>query len=297
MKKKNEPKILIAIITCPKNNDRQQALKQTWLKDIPENVDWAFVQGNHETSFDKDKNQLLLNTLEGYEHLARKTYDLAGFVYQETDYDFLIKIDDDSYVEVQNILRYISEDKPDYAGKRNIEMSGSDNFSYAQGGFYILSRKALKILSDYSFEDGEGSPWWYGAQAENKIWKSASQETKEKASLEDVMVGYILRNSDINLDVLRGSFDLCTSFDKSTVGKKWNQYLLRVCQSYIFSYHPVCSHDMHRYYSISQKSQQKTKTLLGRGFACSLFLLAVTKAYLYRLAFYLMSTKDFLKSK
>jgi len=281
-----QPKILFAIITCPQNSHKQQVLRDTWTREIPKEADWVFVQGDgDEDYFNPREHILALNTEEGYIHLARKTYDLVSYVARETDYDYVIKIDDDAYVEPQNVVDFIKKNIPDYVGKRNVQQSSSRNITYAQGGFYILSRKSIETIVAYTFEDGDGSSWWYGAQKDNKAWTNISEEMRAITSIEDVMVGQILSESGVEFRMAFGSFDFYTRWYETRVGGFCVKLFLKICTHHVLSFHPIDVEVMKEYYSISQESRKKNRGVIGsfvaQHIALFFFSLGMLNTYLY----------------
>jgi len=278
------PKILFAIVTCQKNLNKQQVLRETWLQDIPEGVDWVFVQDREKNEMNLQEHELALATQKGYEHLARKSYDLFSYLAKESNYDYVVKIDDDAYVEPQNVVDFIKGKSPDYAGRRNIQYHESGVIPYAQGGFYVLSRESVQKIANYTFEDGEGSPWWYGGQKNNKAWKGATDEMKAAASTEDLMVGQILLESGTKFKVAFGSFDFYKRFNNTSLGNWCIRKFLRICSEQILSFHPVGGENMKRYYALSQEARNQkggiVRYLVSRALALGLFGLEVFIAYL-----------------
>lgn len=247
------PKVLFAIVTCKKNKNRQEVLKKTWTQEIPNEIDWVFVQGGERDIFNLAENSLTLKTLEGYRHLARKTYDLVSYVYKNTEYDYVVKIDDDAYVRVKNLMSFILEHHPDYAGKKNIQEYSDRELAYAQGGCYVLSRRSMQIVSDFQFEDGEGSPWWYGGQADNFLWKGVSDEVKMTTSVEDIMVADILERKNIYLQPSHLFLDRWFFWKNFSIGKVIDYLFIKIARDYFVALHPVTMKQMEGYYHSIKK--------------------------------------------
>jgi hypothetical protein len=122
-------------------NHRVAAVRETWGSKLPPGVDLRFFYGlregvPHVTS--ADEVQLTCGDL--YEHLPQKTIDICFWALCH-DYDYMLKVDDDTYVWVDRVLKEL--DIPfDYAGY----MGGAK--MYASGGpGYWLSRKAMACIA------------------------------------------------------------------------------------------------------------------------------------------------------
>lgn len=192
--KLRDKKIIVAIMSCHAyRNSRQIAVRESWLKSFDGR--WFFFEGGDETSY--NDNLLILNCPDTYEDLALKTKLMLKYVYDNFEFDYLVKVDDDTGLIVDRLLdRDLPEE--DYIGYPVGLKSCTGGIQYAQGGGYILSRKATSIIVDYVFDSDKSVPWWYGGQASVDMWK-ADEEVKKVASVEDLMVGDILSKSGITV--------------------------------------------------------------------------------------------------
>lgn len=117
--------LVICIITCRKYLDKQNAIRDTWLKEAKKkNINYYFVIGHSDKSVIVD-DILYVNSGDYYEDLPMKMYALIKFIYDNTDFKYIWKIDDDCYVNINNINN-IEFDKHNYYGKL-IERSGNKN--------------------------------------------------------------------------------------------------------------------------------------------------------------------------
>ena len=162
--------LVICIYTCAKNKDEQQAIRDTWLKEvIKHNIPYFFVIGQPSSRSYVEGDILYVDAPDTYEHLPRKTYKIFEYIYNYTFYSHVLKIDDDCYVNVDNLLQCGFE-KYDYMGKvagyvddldrnwhegktfdPNIgEYTGEHKGTWANGASgYFLNRYAMRKLLEY----------------------------------------------------------------------------------------------------------------------------------------------------
>ena len=163
--------LVICIYTCAKHQDEQQAIRDTWLKEvIKHNIPYFFVIGKPSSRSYVEGDILYVDAPDTYEHLPRKTYKIFEYIYNYTFYSHVLKIDDDCYVNVDNLLQCGFENY-DYMGKvagyeddldRNWhegktadptigEYVGEHKGTWANGASgYFLNRYAMRKLMEYS---------------------------------------------------------------------------------------------------------------------------------------------------
>ena len=137
-------RVLIWVMTSPKNLEtKARTIKNTWGK-RPNKI--IFFSSETNTSFPT----IGLNTSEGRAHLTAKTMQGFRYVYKHhiNDVDWFMKADDDTYVIVENLRYFLSEQNssnPEYSGHlfKPIVKQG-----YNSGGAgYVLSKEALLRLA------------------------------------------------------------------------------------------------------------------------------------------------------
>lgn len=198
-------KILLLITTCSLNKERivnqiknlkkhEQTLKQ--LNIIPK-----FVTSDTDLFAEQYEVIKLNNFEEKYTNLAKKTINLLKYIVANEEFDYAIKMDDDTLFNPDCLdFSYFNSD---YTGNFfetfakneiivNLPAYGINNesirlypfdylnnpFIFAGGNFYILSKKATQIaISDTSTIDKFYSEYVHVS--------------------EDQLLGYLLRNSDI----------------------------------------------------------------------------------------------------
>ena len=168
-------KILIGVVSChqavypdvlsriepPSNAPCLAAARATWAKEaISLGVDVKFFFGRG-AARESLQDEVFLDCDDSYDGLVDKVTAMCKYA-DDADYDFLLKVDIDSYVNVPNLLK--SEFfEWDYAGR-------------GWGLGYLLSRKAIKIVAAATqrrswAEDSHvlRTLFAYGAQPNHKI--------------------------------------------------------------------------------------------------------------------------------
>ena len=132
-------RILCWIMTYAANLDTKVAdIRNTWGKRC--NV--LLIASDTE---DKEHDTIPINITEGRKHLTMKTMKTFDYIYQHhmDDADWFMKADDDTYVIVENLRYFLSQEdtnKPVHFGKRFRTAKG-----YNSGGAgYVLSKEALR---------------------------------------------------------------------------------------------------------------------------------------------------------
>ena len=122
-------------------NDRIQALRDTWLKDVAKfpNATYKLFYGEG-ASRQPGSDEVFLSIPDDYAHLPHKTIAICRYA-KENDYDFVAKFDDDSFVWVDRLIHEILSSQWDYGGYLNGRVA-------AGGPGYILSRRAFTIIAD-----------------------------------------------------------------------------------------------------------------------------------------------------
>ena len=190
-------KFICYITTCSKNQLRAELCKQYFDK---QGIEYYFVYGT--PASDTVSPHLKFDIPESYSQLPLKTYHMVQH-FLSTNADFMIKINDDTFVDFDAIPDEVY--KHDYCGaansteKRknnprtwhqykmaeyedNSEYNRAYDFSrndYINGGFYMLSRRAAQIIADTRIETFTNTPTTYIG--------------------EDIIVGYVLQREGIEI--------------------------------------------------------------------------------------------------
>ena len=140
-------KTLIAITSCARDREKQQAQRDTWIKDIPAGVDYRFFLG--QGNADAKDDEVFLDVPDTYVGLTHKTKGLLEWALAQ-GYDYIYKTDVDTLVHVKNLLDS-GFSAHDYMGGLN----GIDGVIFASGGAgYWLSAKAARFIVARKVQDG-----------------------------------------------------------------------------------------------------------------------------------------------
>jgi LmbE family N-acetylglucosaminyl deacetylase len=229
-------KLLVLITTYKKNTGRVKTIQNTWAKSLQKkNIPYYFISGDN---IDIDAPFIHLKEFtESYEQLPLKTFHILSESLKH-DYDLLIKTDDDTFLNIdllnEDILNF------DYIGKFNepkyapnihyYKCSGefkvpkkAAKYKYAEGGVYILSRKAVQKIVDTPQETFINTP--------------------ENYKGEDVMVGDLLHEDRFSkLDIKDAHLSKTLNMDVTKNG---------------FSFHPVHNIIMPKIYNLNLDEQTK----------------------------------------
>lgn len=180
---------IVLITTCKKNYKKIDAIEKTWANILKKNnVPYLYVTSDNIPSIPSLR---LENFTESYEQLPLKTYHMLTSL-NETTFTHFIKLDDDTYFDYEKLDPSVFNF--DYVGKFNdVEESRFIHFykvaplfrkpkskaltSYAEGGFYILSKKASNIIISHNINKFKNTPFNYKG--------------------EDVMMGEILSKNNL----------------------------------------------------------------------------------------------------
>jgi glycosyltransferase involved in cell wall biosynthesis len=149
---------------------RIKAIRETWIKDLKaRNIPYVILVGDGDDTIQGDV--LALDVSDTYEDLPLKTLKLFDWVYNNTNAQYVLKIDDDCYLEVDRYFDNLSYRKHHYYGRvihrpvggmdrtwhhskskteraqKAIDKSPEPALYADGGGAYTLSRIAMSELS------------------------------------------------------------------------------------------------------------------------------------------------------
>lgn len=166
---KNNIKVCILVLSCDKYKERIERLKSKLLNKINYKYFLIYCDKNIEKKWLTNNHKLFVQCEECYENLPKKVLLAYDYIYNQTDYDYIIKIDDDTLINEETLDIFIKNHfyNLDYLGAlagghvqkdwhfgkcKNEELNrklywNEYNGDWCGGGFgYILSRPALSIL-------------------------------------------------------------------------------------------------------------------------------------------------------
>jgi galactosylxylosylprotein 3-beta-galactosyltransferase len=194
--------LLIVIMSSPSDSEIRETIRNTWLKlsaKGPSHFRWIFPIGTSKldektmAGLRMEQTQyedlaFLTNVTESYDNLARKTAQTIYYSTKNYDFQFLLKVDSDSFVRVGAILKSLRDianprlywgfldgrAKPFRTGKwKEIDWMLCDRYlPYQLGGGYIISHELatfvasnLQYLKYYISEDVSLGVWLAGTNA------------------------------------------------------------------------------------------------------------------------------------
>ena len=159
-------KLLFAIISCHKNRHRRDAVRNSWLKDVGNNADYKFFVGQGDSELEPDV--IKLDVPDDYNSLPIKIKAVCQYML-DWGYDYVLKVDDDTYVFPDRIVFGIEE--ADYIGRWNAWSNSKDHPNGFCSGFcYWLSARSAKILANGSPNIKAEDVWAGGELARNGVF-------------------------------------------------------------------------------------------------------------------------------
>lgn len=141
--RREEMKVLIAIVSCERDLESHELIRQTWASNCP--VDYRFFVGRHCPI--TRLHETPLDVPDDWDGLPQKTQAVCRWA-AERDYDFLFKCDTDSYVHVPRLLGSGFE-KYHYSGCCGETANVYPDACFpANGGGYWLSRRSFEYLAE-----------------------------------------------------------------------------------------------------------------------------------------------------
>jgi hypothetical protein len=151
-------KILVAIMTCHSYRLRADAQRDTWVKDIPVELDYRFFLG-HKDGYQPAEDEVMLHVGDDYKSFPAKVKAMHEWALA-VGYDFVFKCDDDVYVRPERLLAAVPKDW-DYCGRKR-GPSGGHPAPYASGFSYWLSKKAMRLLANCALTQDPAEDRWVG---------------------------------------------------------------------------------------------------------------------------------------
>lgn len=137
---------LVAIVSCQRDRELQQAQRDTWLKDL-HGADYCFFLGRDAVGHWGRGDDVIFNEDDSYAGLARKTQAICEWAIMK-EYDRLFKCDIDTVVNPELLLNpygYYC-----YAGGENEDLVPGipGRIKFASGGAgYWLDRTPMEIVA------------------------------------------------------------------------------------------------------------------------------------------------------
>ncbi|WP_339113245.1 glycosyltransferase family 2 protein [Thioclava sp. GXIMD2076] len=194
--------VLVVLYSCQKYlGDRIPLLRETWLARLKERgIPYIILVGNGDDSIDGDV--LRLNVEDTYEALPSKTLRMIEWVYENTDFQYLVKIDDDCALNVDQFFSNLAYRKYNYRGRilrRNVGDS-SRTWHQAKSQSDFAKNSFDRSPEPSSYCDG-GSGYSLSRHAMRECLRASrsayGQWLKTVSFMEDKLVGDLLKTANI----------------------------------------------------------------------------------------------------
>lgn len=212
--------LLVLVLSSPGNLDVRNTIRQTWLSVSKKNHNYQafFVVGdrglNNKQVYDlageksRHSDLLVLSMHDTYNDLTRKLVKSLEFAHKNFRFDYVLKCDDDTFVDVERVVEELKVEKDPFLywgffdGRAPVQIKGKwadtsyklcDKYiPYALGGGYVLGRELVKFISEnsrllelYNSEDVTVGAWLAGLKVKRKHdtrfdteWKSRGCNSK-----------------------------------------------------------------------------------------------------------------------
>lgn len=223
---------LVTVFSCkPYLDTRVSAMRDGWLKDLAAlGIPYVVVVGDGDGTLDGDL--LRLDAPDDYEGLPQKTLATVDWVFSNTTFEYMLKIDDDCFLNVDEYFHSQSYRKFDYYGRGLTRALGQmDRSWHHEKSQSDRARTALdKSPEPSSYADGGGG---YTLSRHAMSQLLASRDTIQgwqlidSSFMEDKVVGDLLSMRGIKV----ASEDYYTTIWRRTHGKArqimlWDNYFL-----------------------------------------------------------------------
>lgn len=155
-------KILILLMSC--NNcffqEEEQLVKDTWLKAVVEGqypeIDYYFYTTGDNEHIDKENHKIYVKAPDGWDSTFYKTKRAFALVKENLEYDYIVRTNLSTYVNIQMLLAFIKL----YVAPNNdkhiwgMELCNHKDTFYLIGKFLIFNKEDVDVLikSDSKFD-------------------------------------------------------------------------------------------------------------------------------------------------
>ena len=146
-------KTLIALITCHSRGAYADAQRDTWVKKLPENLEYRFFLGP--SSREPKEDEVFLDCDDSYGGLPSKVRAVVRWAV-EHGYDYVVKIDDDTVLNPSAFLNSGYE-RYDFTGHVNDDKS---KVLIPWGFLYVLSKRSMEIMAQAPLPPNNNDEAW-----------------------------------------------------------------------------------------------------------------------------------------
>lgn len=134
-------KIFVAISSNMVDKENREAIRASWLQDIPDGIECRFFTEDG-SSIDKIDDTVILNIPDDNKKDAARFLLMATYALKHHDFDWFFHCDDSTYLDLSRLAN-ITNDKYDLIGDGFLRQRNSPDCSVG----YMLSRSTLEIIS------------------------------------------------------------------------------------------------------------------------------------------------------
>lgn len=175
----NSISVLVAVLSCHKNKDKQDACRNTWCSCLPDNVDYRIYVGTG-SSVQEGKDVVKVQYADDYQSVPGKQLEFYKWALNNLSFEWLFQVDDDTYVAPDRIFNVLD---PEY------DMIGTlMHEEIMHGGIgYFIHRRLLKRMCE------EESELWLSG---NGDWQFTKLARKLNARIKNVQMGYMVYSNN-----------------------------------------------------------------------------------------------------
>lgn len=140
-------KLVIGLLSCSKHDDRDELVRQTWMKKATELAIPVYFLRGGVSEFRQDGDTLYFPVPDTYTCLPQKTRAWMQWATENANADFIFKADNDTFVVAERLLDFATEhaDKEFWGNEPGGRWRGYPS----GGGGYGVSRRAAAALADH----------------------------------------------------------------------------------------------------------------------------------------------------
>lgn len=135
------PQILVGICSCTAMKNRRDAIRETWLRHCPSNINCTFFLGSCLPLEGEEADTIILDSPDDYEHLPKKVFDFFCYALDNYEFDWLFKCDDDTYLALDRLEELIDSEY-DLIGDIALEKRGAPS----GGAGYLMARSLVEQI-------------------------------------------------------------------------------------------------------------------------------------------------------
>jgi hypothetical protein len=193
---------LVVVYSCRKYLDsRVTAIRETWVQDLKaRGIPYVVLVGDGDDTLQGDV--LALDVSDHYEDLPKKTLKLFDWVYRHTDAQYVLKIDDDCYLDVGRYFDTLSYRKHAYYGRiLRRKVGDMDRLWHQSKSLGLHSRRAIDKSPEPSIYADGGGAYCLSRLAMRKLLEMESTDAGKRlmacSFMEDKLVGDLLAMAGI----------------------------------------------------------------------------------------------------